>query len=152
MSMITLAAPLVYLLVPKEILSNFLITPESVALFTVALILGYLIVFMIELSVGLSTVWFYDIGFLKSYLDLANTFFAGKFIPLAFLPIFLSSLAIFLPFRYALAFPIELLLNKLDSNQIIIGFIIEVIWLGAMVFVYKIIRSLFNKSYKGYGG
>lgn len=151
MSMVTLLAPVVYLMIPRQIWAEVSVTLSSMLLFILALIIGFIIVFLIELTVGLSTIWFYDISFIKSYLDLANTLFSGKFIPLLFFPAFLSQINSFLPFQYSVSFPIEVLLNKLSMTQLIYGFSMEIVWLLITIVLYKIVYSKFKKNYQGYG-
>jgi ABC-2 type transport system permease protein len=148
---VSLLIPLAYFLVPKEVWGELSLNLIAISLFMVSVVFGFFILFLIELLIGLSTVWFYDIDFLKSYIDLANGFLAGRFVPLIFLPPILSNLAIFLPFRYAISFPIEILLNKLTFNAIILGFAVELFWLISMFVVYKIVFNAFVRNYKGYG-
>lgn len=149
---ISLSVPLVYLLVPVNIWAQINISLVSTFLFLLALVMGYLIMFFIEMSIGLSAVWFYEIGFLKNYLDLATTIFAGRVVPLVFFPGILLSIANFLPFRYSISFPIEIIINKLGFSDIIFGFGIGIFWLILTFMIYKLIYKSFVKSYKGYGG
>lgn len=147
----SLSLPIMYLIIPNTVWNQLDLSLLTILLFLLALIMGYLIMFFIELSIGFSSVWFYDISFLKSYNDLASTIFAGRFVPLIFFPGIIASVAIFLPFRYAISFPIEVLLNKLSFNQLILGFGIEIFWFILMFIVYKLIYRSFEKNYKGYG-
>lgn len=150
-SVITVVAPIAYILIPREVWSQFAINPLNITLFIIAIVLGYCVMFLLEMSVGLLAVWLYDIDFIKQFLDLSFDILAGKFIPLAFLPAFLFNVAIFLPFRYAVSFPVEILLNKLTSDQLMMGFAIEGGWLVVSFLIYKLLRSSFDKAYKGYG-
>lgn len=150
-SMIVIPMILIYFVIPKNVWNQYHLNPYSLVLFLLALIFGYVIIFLIEFSVGLSTVWFYDIGFLKSFFDLAGTFFAGKLIPLIFFPGILLNIAIFLPFRYTVSFPIEILLGKLQPNQLLLGFSVEIFWVILIFLTYKLIYLMFKKNYQGFG-
>lgn len=120
-------------------------------LFVLSILLGYTIFFMIELSIGLSAVWLSDIDFLKNFLGMANAVFSGRFAPISFYPPALASIMTFLPFKYVAAFPADLLLSKLNTGQILMGFTIEIAWVIVSVGMYKIILKKFNSSYQGYG-
>ncbi|MBI2022111.1 ABC-2 family transporter protein [Candidatus Daviesbacteria bacterium] len=148
---VNLAMVVIFFIVPSSVWTRFHFDPLTISMFLLSVVLGYIIVFLFEVLIGLSTVWFYDIGFLKSYMDLAYTLFAGRLIPLAFFPSFLSTLALFTPFRYTLSFPIEILLNKLTVSQLIQGFSIEIAWVIISLLLYQLVYRGFEKSYKGYG-
>lgn len=148
---ITISVPILFFLIPGEVWSQFVFTPLSIILFLYSLIIGYMLIFFIELSIGLSAVWLNDIDFLKNALSLVGDLLAGRFIPLAFLSGVLLSIASILPFRYIVSFPIELLLNNLTTDQIIFGLIAESIWFLMSILIYKLIFLAFEKSYRGYG-
>jgi ABC-2 type transport system permease protein len=149
--MISISLPVIYFIVPQEVWSQFSINPISLTLFLISLILGYIILFMFEMSIGLSSVWFSDINFLKNGIDTLMGLFAGRFVPLAFFSGLLSATATFLPFRYGVSFPAEIVLNKLSSDQLVLGFAVEIFWVIISVMIYKIVRSNFNRDYRGYG-
>ena len=148
---ITFSLPIIFVLIPKNVWQVFSITPVSLSLFALTLALGFMILFFIEISIGLATVWFHDVDFLKGLFDLANQIFSGRFIPLIFFPANLASVAFFLPFKYSVSFPIEILLNKLKVEQLLNGLIAEFIWLLLSILIYKAILFKFKDSYQGYG-
>lgn len=148
---ISLLLPISYIFIPREVWGQFSINFVSLSLFAVSVIVGFMVLFFIELSIGLSSVWFYDIDFLKGSIDVTNLLFAGKFVPLVFLPPFLSNVAIFLPFRYAVSFPVEILLHRLSNQAIIFGFTIEFFYFAVTFIIYNLILKMFLKNYKGYG-
>lgn len=150
-TVITISAPIIYLIVPSGVWSQFLITPVSLLLFILAVVIGYLIFFLIEVTIGLTGVWTSDIDFLKFYLGIGSYIFSGSFIPLAFFPELLKTLSVFLPFKYTVSFPIEILLNKLTINKILEGYAVGLVWLVLSFIMYKIVFWRFNKSYQGYG-
>lgn len=143
---------LAYFILAKGFVANLNITPLSIFLFAVSAIVGFLIAFTIEMTIGLLSVHFYDIDFIKRYTELFSLIFSGKFVPLAFFPGFISSLALILPFRYYISFPVEVLLNKLRFEELLIGLAIEFCWLILVVLLFKTIKSNFYKNYQGFSG
>jgi ABC-2 type transport system permease protein len=76
------------------------------------------------------------IGFWTTRLEGVNqafficqTFFGGTLAPLALLPDGLRLIADFLPFKWMLSFPIELLMGRVLPNDALIGMGIQVLWL-----------------------
>lgn len=137
--------------IPKNFFDSISVTSLSILLFLITLVIGYLIAFFIELSIGLSSVWLYEIGFLKYFMDITGTFFGGRFVPLAFLPSWLGVVAAFFPFRYTISFPVEVLFNKVGQGGLFYGLVIDFLWLLVSFFVYRIILYKFGKNYQGYG-
>lgn len=133
-----------------SIVSPFTIV--SILMFIPSLIMAATISFLMNICIGLAAFWFHNIEFLRIYFGMAKQLLSGVIIPIAFLPESILSIAIVLPFRYELSFPIEVLLNKLNSEQLLIGFIVQIFWLIIVISAYKLILRKGIKSYQGYGG
>ncbi len=151
MTIVTIILFSAHFLIPQTVWGQFNFSPLIIALTLLSLSLGYIMMFLLEYSIGLSAVWFYDIGFLKTWIDLTYTIFAGRLIPLIFFPVALLNFSILLPFRYTVSFPVEIILGKLSSSQIVLGFIIEIFWVGAIFLIYKLIYKKFAKDFQGHG-
>ncbi|MBI2595394.1 ABC-2 family transporter protein [Candidatus Daviesbacteria bacterium] len=121
-------------------------------LFFTSLLMSILIAFLLDFILGLSAFWFHEIDFFKNYISLSNQLFSGKLIPVAFLPATLFNLAVFLPFRYIISFPIEVLLGKLSAENVVLGFGIQFFWLTFFFLGYKLTYSKGIKLYQGFGG
>ncbi len=128
------------------------VTPLSLLLFLPSLVMTGLIVFYIELCLGLTAFWVYDIDFLTNTYNMLNQLLSGRLIPLVFLPAGLASASTFMPFRYTLSFPIEVLLNKVGGYEELLGFMIQIIWLGATFVLYRLLYQQGAKNYQGFGG
>jgi ABC-2 type transport system permease protein len=61
---------------------------------------------------------------------LASFFLSGQMAPLALLPPAVQTVAAFLPFRWVVAFPAELILGRLTIGEALTGLAVEAIWLG----------------------
>jgi ABC-2 type transport system permease protein len=76
---------------------------------------------------------------------------SGWIIPLAMFPAALQALLVYLPFRYCLAFPIEIVLGGLTPDQIALGLTIQFAWVGMFFGLFQIIWRRGLKSYAAVG-
>ncbi len=65
-----------------------------------------------------------------------GSFASGWVAPLELMPGWLRSLALVLPFRATMGFPVELLTGRLDGAQVAFGFATGLGWLGVFVAAY----------------
>lgn len=124
---------------------------ELLPLFFISIILGSTLTFALDLAIGLSAFWLTQIIFLKRYYEFAQAIFSGEIIPIFLMPAGILFINQFLPFRYMLAFPIEIIMGKLDFSQIMFGLAIEIIWVFIAILIYKTIYKYGVKAYGGYG-
>jgi ABC-2 type transport system permease protein len=94
-------------------------------LFIPAVCLGASVRFMVQYTFALIGFWTTRIYAIEQMYGVAQTFFGGTLAPLALLPAPLLTIASLLPFRWILAFPIELAMGRLSSEEIIGGFIAQ---------------------------
>ena len=107
-------------------LTNLLLVPP-------AIVLAALMLFILEWTVGLSAFWMTKLNALFSLYSSLYFFLAGAFAPLSLLPGWAQTVANVLPFRWTLAFPIELALGQLTGPEIAIGFGMQLLWIGIAV-------------------
>lgn len=131
---------------------NFSFNLINTFLFFISLLLAIFLTFVLDMVLGLSAFWFHEIDFFKNWIGLANQLFSGKLIPIVFLPGVLFNISIFLPFRYFISFPVEVLLNKITPIEILYGFLTQIFWVAVFFGLYKLIYIKGIKLYQGYGG
>jgi ABC-2 type transport system permease protein len=95
-----------------------------------AAVLGFAVRFMLDWSVALIAFWTTRTMAVNRTYYAASMFMSGRVAPLALLPAPLGTLAQGLPFYYALAFPVELVLGRLSLDQALRGFAMQAVWLG----------------------
>jgi len=78
--------------------------------------------------------------------------FAGQVAPVVLLPGVLQKIAIALPFRYMLGFPVEILTGQLSIGAIFTGFCLQVSWLAVALTLFVIIWRAGLKHYSAVGG
>jgi ABC-2 type transport system permease protein len=62
--------------------------------------------------------------------------FSGQFVPLTLMPKLIQDIAQYLPFQLLIYFPIQLILGKLSTTQIIQGYLMGAVWLLVAVSVF----------------
>lgn len=120
--------------VPVTVGLAFLLKPTldptlgQVALFVVALAMAWTLRFLWGYAMALLAFWFTNADALVGLQDAFTFLLAGQVAPVALLPRALQTLAIWLPFRYMLGFPIEVLMGRLEANEIAMGFALQLGW------------------------
>jgi ABC-2 type transport system permease protein len=79
-------------------------------------------------------------------------FMAGQVAPTALLPGPLQTAARVLPFRYMVAFPVELLLGRSDAPQIVQSFAMQLLWLLLAFGGYHLLWRVGLRHYSAVGG
>ncbi len=131
---------------------TFPLHPEYLPFSILALILALFMMNFLDVSMGLAGFWMDDIDFLTGTFFTADALLSGKVVPVTFLPNFLQQIGFFLPFRYTVSFPIELMLGKLTTGEIISGFFVLFFW---TVSFWNLQKFLYKKGairYSSYGG
>lgn len=134
--------------IPVSFYTNY----QLIFLAILSIIMGGMINFILDLFIGISAFWLDEIEVINGINKTLGNLFSGKIIPLVFLPGFIGSFVIYLPYRYLISFPIEIILGKLSWEQIFFGFFIETIWLVCLYLLYKLIYFFGVKNYQSFGG
>lgn len=137
-------------------LNNNLLLTTNISIFTIlifliSIILACLIAFFFDTIIGLATFWTHENYFIRGNFAVISRLFSGRVIPLVFFPEFLQAVAIILPFRYMLSFPVEVILGKLSTYDLILGFCLQFIWLFIAYIGYKLLFTKGVKIYQAYG-
>ena len=129
-----------YDLRPPTLILAFLATAGALLIeFFVQAIIGAF-AFWISHGQALADVWFWT-----------RSLLSGWIIPLAMFPASLQALLVILPFRYCLAFPIEIVLGGLTLDQIALGLAIQFAWVGMFFMLFQLVWRRGLKSYGAVG-
>ena len=125
------------------------ITTQQFFLLILALIFGGINFAFMEALVGLSALWLVDIWPIANLKDMAVGLFGGLMAPLALMPHAVQWLAQILPFKYTFYVPVSILLSK--SQDPIRDVEIQILYIVALFFIYKIIWHRGIKKYEAIG-
>ncbi|MEM8531068.1 MAG: ABC-2 family transporter protein [Chloroflexota bacterium] len=106
------------------------LTLTNALAFGVALPLAWMLRFLWGYAIALLAFWASRADSLLALQDTLLFLLAGQVAPLALLPGWLATIAVWLPFRYMLGFPVELLTGQLTSDEMFFGFVLQVGWLS----------------------
>jgi ABC-2 type transport system permease protein len=129
----------------------FRLTPLAAAAFIPALVLAFLVRFLVDWTVALAAFWTTRVTAINQIHYMAVLFFSGQIAPLTVLPQPLQIVAHVLPFRWTVGFPVELLLGRLSPAQILTGFAVQAGWLAAGALLVKFVWRASVKRYSAVG-
>lgn len=103
----------------------------SVTLFVPALALAFAVRFVFEWTLALACFWTTRILAVNQAYFAVLFFLSGRVAPLGLLPDWLRALADALPFRFMVAFPVELALGRVTRADALEGLALQVVWTAA---------------------
>ena len=122
-------------------------TPANIFFFSIAVILGYALNFIVEVALGFSAFWLEQSNGVYGIYGVFNSFLNGTLIPIALMPhVFINSIKL-MPFRYIVSFPIEIITGTLSQAQIGTGFTILFVWL---ILAYTSLSLVYKQGVKKY--
>jgi ABC-2 type transport system permease protein len=106
------------------------ITVLTVLPFLIALVLAMVLRFVVEWCLALAAFWLTKVTAINSLFFALTTFFGGVFAPLAVLPVWMQTVAVWTPFPWSLAFPVEVVLGRRTGGDIWIGYAAQLGWIA----------------------
>jgi len=144
---------LIFFLLFKSYWENYSLNFVNILSFMISLFFAFFLNFFIKMSLGLSSVWFLESGWLFFFYQILASFFSGELIPLDLFPSTFLKLVNLLPFKYMLFFPLSLMLNKITQlSHIGLGLLIQLIWCLVFYLIYKLVLKKGFKAYDVFGG
>jgi ABC-2 type transport system permease protein len=115
--------------------------PWAVRAFVPALLLAFALRFLFEWTLALAAFWTTRVSALNQMYFVAMLFFSGQIAPLELFPAPVQAVAALLPFRWMVAFPVELALGRLAPADALRGLATQAVWLlltwGLMTVVWR---------------
>jgi viologen exporter family transport system permease protein len=130
--------------VPIWIILFFLFKPDysSVTLINVLIaipmmLMGFLIGYLLTATITSLAFWTTRVYSIHDFYFALSLLFSGQFVPLTLMPKVVQNLAEYLPFRFQLYHPIELILGRLSAAEIIQGYVAAGIWLIVTITLFN---------------
>jgi ABC-2 type transport system permease protein len=154
------AGKVVYLTftIPAAILLGFIFRPQvslaaqNLLLCLPALLMAWALRFFWGYWIALLAFWATRADALLALQDSFIFLLGGLVAPIRLLPDGMRALATLLPFRYMVAFPVEVLTGQLPPNEIAYGFLIQAGWLLVALSLYALLWRKGLKHYMAVGG
>ena len=126
---------------------TFHFVPWAVAAALPAVVLAFLLRFFIEWSLALAAFWITRVSAINQSYFVAMLFLSGQVAPLTLFPGWIQMIAAILPFRWMIAFPLELLLGRLTPIETMEGFATQILWIGL---AWILMRTLWRSGVRAY--
>ena len=127
----------------------------TMAAFLASLMMGFLLGFFLEISIGMISFWFLEVTSLTFVYMLLNFFLSGHMFPLDLLPsepIDVRAMVEFLPFKYLAYFPAAVFLGKIEGEALTTSVAVGTIWLVFFMTMSRVLWWRGVKRYSGFGG
>lgn len=120
--------------------------------FVPAVILAGAVYFVAGWVVAMAAFWTTRISAINQTYALGLLFLSGYLAPLDVLPAPVRTLANLLPFRWAIAFPVELCLGRLTPAAALTGFTAQLAWLAGLIVILNWVWQRAVRQYSAVGG
>lgn len=117
----------------------------------VAIVLAFVVRFTLEWTLAMAALWTTRVRSINQMYEVVLIFLSGNFAPLAVMPEWIQLIANFLPFRWLIAFPIELALGRLSPTEMIVGFAMQLFWLAVVQLILTVVWRRGVKQYSAVG-
>lgn len=128
------------------------ITPERIALFLISIPLALLINTFICIISSSTAFWMTESWAAFIFMNLLVQFSSGGLFPVDILGKGFMKLLDFLPFKYIVYFPTNIINGKLPIQEIFTGIIMQCLWIAIMFILAKISWKIGMKKYIAVGG
>jgi ABC-2 type transport system permease protein len=128
------------------------VTLQNSLAFIPALVLAWALRFFWGYWLALLAFWATRADALLGLQDALIFLLAGQVAPTTLLPGILQQVATWLPFRYMIGFPVEVLTGQLDTTGILTGFTFQVGWLTVALVLFGVMWRTGVKRYSAVGG
>jgi ABC-2 type transport system permease protein len=125
--------------------------PTLLAFFA-SLIMGFVLGFYMEASIGLIGFWFLEISSLMFVYMLFSFFLSGHMFPLDMLPEPWRTIVICSPLQYLAYFPAAVFLQKIEGPDLVRGLLLELFWTVLFIILARVLYHRGVKRYSGFGG
>lgn len=141
------------LLLFKDRLPDLNLSFGVLLFFSLAVAAGALLRMLVSGAIALLGFWIENVTTLNLVINGGVwALLGGMIVPVATFPPAIREIAGYLPYRYMLSFPIEVLSGRLNSAEINSGFIVIGFWSLLFLLLTRFIWQRGLKSYTAYGG
>ena len=121
------------------------------AVFPLCIAIGAVIAFSLDVIEGSLAFWIDDIWGIVQARHLVMLVLAGQLVPLELMPDWATGFMIVQPFRYVLAFPLDVIVGDLSGAELALGLVLGLTWAVAFAMAARWIWSRGKASYTAVG-
>jgi ABC-2 type transport system permease protein len=126
--------------------------PDTLAVYAVVLLLGFLVGFFLEVAMGMVGFWFLEVTSILWVVNTLNYFVSGQLFPLDLLPPFWAGVLRALPFQFLAYFPAMVFLGKVQGEELVHGVLMEAVWVVVLFVLARWLYARGLRRYSAFGG
>jgi ABC-2 type transport system permease protein len=130
---------------------RFALEPWAAAALVPVLLLALALRFVLEWVLALAAFWTTRVLALNQIYAAVLLFFAGRFAPTDLLPGPLDQLTWLLPFRWMVAFPVELAIGRIGPREALLGAALQTAWLAAALLALRLVWERGQRRFTAVG-
>ena len=127
------------------------LSPLNIVFFLLALALAWLSIYFSQYCIGLLGFWISHALAVNDLWFGVRMMLSGNLAPIDLFPAPIPQLSVYLPFRYTLSFPVEILLGRVSGDQLWLGFAVQGAWLLATLALYRVLWTRGLRQYSAFG-
>jgi ABC-2 type transport system permease protein len=116
-----------------------MVTLDSILRAVPAIALGFSINFLFGASLTCLAFWTTRVYSLSEFYFALASLLSGQFVPLELMPPVIQQVAYFLPFKYFIYFPVQLILNRVPPELILPQYAAGLLWLAGAYLFFRFI-------------
>ncbi|MNC03922.1 hypothetical protein D3C76_381650 [compost metagenome] len=120
--------------------------------FVAAMALSLILNFFISYTIAAIAFWLSEISYFFEMTGLFVIILSGGVFPIEVFGRTVNTMLSYLPFKYTIYFPSNVINGKLTMNEITEGLLMQGLWIGVMFLVSKLAWRIGFKKYLGLGG
>ncbi len=124
----------------------------GVLLFLPAVLGAIVLNFLIFFCVGMWAFWLSEIGFLFEAVRMVIVVLSGGIFPLEIFGATVSQVLKYLPFSYAVGFPVDVLLGAVSGPAVFLGYAAQLCWIGLLIGFSRWLWNLGSRKFLAAGG
>jgi ABC-2 type transport system permease protein len=130
---------------------NWAVDPLNLLVFAGSLVGAWMILFLMQYTIGLTGFWITRTIGVNDAWFFTYSLASGYLVPLDLFPPAVRDVLVYLPFRYTMAFPVDVLMGRLSGAQILQGIAMQWIWAAAIYVVYRWVWKRGLRRYSAVG-
>jgi len=123
-----------------------------VVAFLATLALAVVLNFLIFYCISAVAFWIVEIGFLFEGIRIVTILLSGGIFPLEVFGAQFQRVVSFLPFKYTVNFPINVISGKIPPGEVVVGIMMQCLWIGICLFFARLIWRQGSRRYVAVGG
>lgn len=123
-------------------------SPLSLGAALLALAVAWALVFLSNYALGLLAFWITQVTSLGDLWFGVRMLLSGAIAPIDLLPAGVAVISPYMPFRYMLSFPVEIVMGRLETAEILLGMVVSLGWL---IFFWGLVMFLWRRGLRRYG-